>query len=413
MYNLKRAIAECRRNIFFHFPTLFLKQPPEATSITLIGISHEVFRAKKEYFESGGITIETYEISLDYCMSLILSHDILLNSLFSTTVCLKDDLDISRKILQSLKPILLYNNMEKAPAISQIWDVAVSEPASPDDELAMRFYDISDDISFIFNVFIPIQNMVRSCVDTHTPFLQFYNINGRKDAVYSTRFDNGKESRKALLSTQKMLYLQSSEFNCRNIRIPYHSIPCTIKSKCRLLYDEILNLTSDFQSIILSNGENKIDADTIITEMLYAYTLIAKVFYPDYSIFKSFNDMIYKRYTWITVSDTIKYLLSHNMIVQTENKIAREHKALCVANAQSLFTNYADIIQEWKDYDNCKEEYHLYLKQLKSIKRMKHENVSKEDVVSEIIEQLFHSFDIVGYYHSYIPYCINFVKNEI
>lgn len=255
--------------------------------------------------------------------------------------------------------------------------------------------------------------MVRSCVDTHTPFLQFYNINGRKDAVYSTRFDNGKESRKALLSTQKMLYLQSSEFNCRNIRIPYHPIPCTIKSKCRLLYDEILNLTSDFQSIILSNGENKIDADTIITEMLYAYTLIAKVFYPDYSIFKSFNDMIYKRYTWITVSDTIKYLLSHNMIVQTENKIAREHKALCVANAQSLFTNYADIIQEWKDYDNCKEEYHLYLKQLKSIKRMKHENVSKEDVVSEIIEQLFHSFDIVGYYHSYIPYCINFVKNEI
>ena len=413
MYNLERAIAECRRNVFFHFPTLFLKQPPEATSITLIGISHEVFRAKKEYFESGGITIEKYEISLDYCMSLILSHDILLNSLFSTTVCLKDDLDISRKILQSLKPILLYNNMEKAPAISQIWDVAVSEPASPDDELAMRFYDISDDISFIFNVFIPIQNMVRSCVDTHTPFLQFYNINGRKDAVYSTRFDNGKESRKALLSTQKMLYLQSSEFNCRNIRIPYHPIPCTIKSKCRLLYDEILNLTSDFQSIILSNGENKIDADTIITEMLYAYTLIAKVFYPDYSIFKSFNDMIYKRYTWITVSDTIKYLLSHNMIVQTENKIAREHKALCVANAQSLFTNYADIIQEWKDYDNCKEEYHLYLKQLKSIKRMKHENVSKEDVVSEIIEQLFHSFDIVGYYHSYIPYCINFVKNEI
>lgn len=157
-------------------------------------------------------------------MSLILSHDILLNSLFSTTVCLKDDLDISRKILQSLKPILLYNNMEKAPAISQIWDVAVSEPASPDDELAMRFYDISDDISFIFNVFIPIQNMVRSCVDTHTPFLQFYNINGRKDAVYSTRFDNGKESRKALLSTQKC-YITSLLSSIAGIS-GYHIIIC-------------------------------------------------------------------------------------------------------------------------------------------------------------------------------------------
>lgn len=413
MYNLERAIAECRRNDFFHFPTLFLKQPPEATSITLIGISYEVFRAKKECFESGGITIETYEISLDYCMSLILSHDILLNSLFSTTVCLKDDLDISRKILQSLKPILLYNNMEKAPAISQIWDVAVSEPASPDDELAMRFYDISDDISFIFNVFIPIQNMVRSCVDTHTPFLQFYNINGRKDAVYSTRFDNGKESRKALLSTQKMLYLQSSEFNCRNIRIPYHHMPCVVEVKCKPLYDELLSLTFEFQSIILSGGKEGMNVDAIMTEMLYAYTLIAKVFYSDYSSFKSFNDMTYKRYTWTTVSDTIKYLLSHNMMVQAENKIAREHKALCMANAQSLFTNYADMIQEWKDYDNCKKEYHSYLKQLKRIKKMKDKYVSKEDVVSEIIEQLFHSFDIASYYHSYIPYCINFIKNEI
>lgn len=44
---------------------------------------------------------------------------------------------------------------------------------------------------------------------------------------------------------------------------------------------------------------------------------------------------------------------------------------------------------------------------------MKDKYVSKEDVVSEIIEQLFHSFDIASYYHSYIPYCINFIKNEI
>lgn len=413
MYNLERAIAECKRNEYFHFPTLFLKQSPEATSITFIGISHEVFRAKKECFENGGITIETYGISLDYCMSLILSHDILLNSLFSKTVCLKDDLDISRKILQSLKPNLLYNNMEKSPAISQIWDVAVSEPASPDDELAMRFYNISDDISFVFNIFIPIQNLVRNCADTHTPFLQFYNINGRKDAVCSTRFNNGKQRRQALLSIQKMLYLQSSEFNCRNIRIPYHYIPCKVEVKCRQLYDELLSLTFEFQAIILSGGKERMNVEAIMTEMLYAYTLIAKVFYPDYSSFKLFNDMTYKQYTWTTISDTIKYLLSHNMMVQAENKIAREHKALCMANAQSLFNNYSDIIQEWNDYDNCKNEYHSYIKQLKCIREMKNEYLSKEDVVSEIIEQLFHSFDIASYYHSYIPYCINFIKNEI
>ena len=71
------------------------------------------------------------------------------------------------------------------------------------------------------------------------------------------------------------------------------------------------------------------------------------------------------------------------------------------------------MIQEWKDYDNCKKEYHSYLKQLKRIREMKDEYVSKEDIVSEIIEQLFHSFDIASYYHSYIPYCINFIKNEI
>lgn len=413
MFKLDRAIAECIRNKYFRFPTLFLKQSSETTHITFIGVSHEIFRAKRKYLKSGEITIEIYGISQDYCMSLILSHDILLNSLFSTTLCLKDDLDISRNILQSLKPVLLYNNMEKAPAISHIWDVAVNDSIAPDDELAIRFYNISDDISFIFNVFIPIQNLVRSFTDAHTPSLQFYSINGRKDAVYSTRFYNEKQSKQALLSIQKMLYLQSSEFNCQNIRIPFHHIPCTVKVKCRQLYDEILNLTSDFQSIILSGGKEKMNIETIMTEMLYSYILIAKVFYPDYSSFKSFNDMIYKRYTWITVSDTIKYLLSHNTIVLAENKIERAYKALCMTNVQSLFTNYTDMIQKWKDYDNCKKEYHLYIKQLKCIKEMKNEDVSKEDIVSEIIEQLFHSFDIASYYHSYIPYCINFVKNEV
>lgn len=413
MHNLDRAIAECIKNDFFHFPTLFLKQSSETTSITFIGISHEIFRKKKERRKSGNITIEVYGISFDYCMSLILSHDILLNSLFSTTVCLKDDLDISRNILQSLKPILLYNNMERAPAISRIWDVAVSELAIPDDELVMRFDNISNDISFIFNVFIPIQNLIRNCTDTHTPSLQFYNINGRKDVVYSMHFNNRKQSRQALLSIQKMLYLQSSEFNCRNIRIPFHHIPCTVKVKGRKIYDELLNLTFDFQSIILSGGEEGMNIENIMTEMLYAYILIAKVFYSDYSSFKSFNDMVYKRYTWNTVSDTIKYLLNHNMIVQTENKIAREHKALCMANAQTLFTNYSDIIQEWNDYDNCKQEYHSYLNQLKCIKGMKNNDVSKEEVLSEIIAQLFHSFDIDSYYHSYIPYCVNFIKNEV
>lgn len=413
MYNLDRAITECIRNEYFHFPTLFLKQSPEAASITFIGISHGIYRARKKSRKSEEATIEIYEISLDYCMSLILSHDILLNSLFSTTVCLKDDLDISRNILQSLKPVLLYNNMEKAPAISHVWDAATSEPATPDNELAMRFYNISDGISFIFNVFIPIQNLIRGCADTHSSSLQFYSIDGRKDAVYSTYFDNGKQSRQALLSIQKMLYLQSSEFNCRNIRIPFHHIPCALKAKHSQLHDELLNLTSDFQVIILSGGKERMNIESIMTEMLYAYILIAKVFYSDYSSFKSFNDMIYKRYTWITVSDTIKYLLSHNMIVQFENKIAREHKAMCMANAQSLFTNYADMILEWKDYDSCKQEYHSYIKLLETIKGMINEDVSKEEVVSEIIEQLFHSFDIVSYFHSYIPYCINFIKNEI
>ena len=413
MYNLDKAIAECVRNELFHFPTLFLKQSSEPTSITVIGISNDFSRTRKECRERGGVTIEIYEISLDYCMSLILSHDILLNSLFSTTVCLKDNLDISRMILQSLKPILLYNNMKKAPAISQAWDVAASEPVALDDKLAMRFYNISDDISFIFNVFIPIQGLVRSCGGTNTPSLQFYNINGRKDAVYAMRFNNGKQSRKALFSIQKMLYLQSSEFNCRNIRIPYQRIPSMVEVECRHLYDELLNLTFEFQGIILSDGKEKMNVETIMTEMLYAYTLIAKVFYPDYSSFKPFNDMIYKRYTWTTVSDTIKYLLSNNMKVQVENKIAREHWSLCMANAQSLLTNYADLIQEWEDYDNCKVEYLSYLKQLKYIMGMKVEQVSKEDVVAEIVEQLFHSFDIANYYHSFIPYCINFVKNDI
>lgn len=413
MYNLDKATVENIRNELFHFPTLFLKQSSEPTSITVIGISNDFSRTRKECRKRGGVTLEIYGISLDYCMSLILSHDILLNSLFSTTVCLKDDLDISRIVLQSLKPILLYNNMRKIPAISQAWDVTTSMPMTPDDKLAMRFYNISDDISFIFHVFIPIQGLVRSCGGTNTPFLQFYNINGRKDAVYAMRFDNGEQSGQALLSIQKMLYLQSSEFNCRNIRIPYQHIPCMVEVKCRQLYDELLDLTFEFQGIILSGGEERMNVETIMTEMLYAYILIAKVFYPDYSSFKAFNDKIYKRYTWTTMSDTIKYLLSNNIKVRAENKIAREHKALCIANAQSLFTNYADLIQEWKSYDNCKAEYHLYLRRLEYIMEMKVEDVSEEDVVSEIVEQLFHAFDIASYYHSFIPYCINFIKNEI
>lgn len=412
MNYLNIAINECVKNDYFHFPTLFLKESSKGTDIIFIGITSEDSQTKRTSQKNRDLSIEIYEISINYCMSLILSHDILLTSLFSKTVCLKDDLDICRKILLSLKPILIFNNLNHAPILPHIWDASIKEPKYPDDELSIRFYNISGDISLIFKVLLPIQGLIKDYAHKTTESLQFYNINERKDAILSIYFNDSEQRRHSLLQIQKMLYIQSTELNCQNIRIPYHKVASPLKVNCRESYFRILDLTIEFQNIVLSGDDEKKCTESILTEMLYAYILNAKIFFPDYLSFKSFNDSVYKRYTNVVVSDTIKYLLSNNVVTYARNKTAREHYTLCMSNAQSLFTNYFDLLTAWKDFRSCKQEYYYYIKQLNYIKEMTCE-AQRNEIISEIVDQLFHSFDIPSYYHSYIPFTVNFVKNEI
>lgn len=411
MQKLSVAIEECKKNNYFNCQTVFLKKNINNTLGTCIGINNTNKQMRKKLIDCKDIAFELYELNIGYCMSLILSHDLLLNSLFSKTICLKDNLDISRNILTSLKAITMYNGDIETPSIAHLWKTR-NYPLNK--KLTVLFYDITGDTSFFFKIFMPIQNTLNENSLPNVPSLQFHSNNKRIDAIYTLVFENSIFCKQALSIIQNKLYNNASELNCRNIKIPYQEVPCDIYNKNEYIYIEIVRLIFDFQCIVLSIGENNIIEEAIVTEIIYAYILVAKIFYKNFADFTIMNNRIYKIYAQATASDTIRYLLNYNFINDLEVKISKEHNTLCLSNSQSLFTNYEKMISNWQIIDDCKIEYQSFIIQLQQIKSLiENESVNKEDVILEIFKHLFHSFNISSYYYSYIPYCIKFIHNEI
>lgn len=413
MKKISQEIDICLKKSFFLQQSLFLKQNKENKEMTLVGVNDNNVRMRRKQWEEEGYIICLYELNLETCMSLILSRDILVPSLFTSTLCLKDDLDISRDIFQSLEPILLHNDLEKAPQISCAWDSSEKKVKLNDNKFSIRFYNISSDLNFIFNVLIPIQSHAKNFLDKAVTDLQFYNTTYRKDAVFSLYFNNVKESRDALIAMQKLLYSHSTELLCQNIRIPYYEINYTPDFFSHQVQMDIIEMISDFQSIVLSGTSESTSSDKIITEMIYVYILNGKILYHDFPDFTLTNNKIYQKYSWISMSDNVRYLISHKIMGVLGNKIAKEYHSLCLENASMLFSNYTDMISEWDSFENCKTDYLNYINKLEKLKIICKKNDHRDLLFEEITKHLFHSFDISAFYLSYIPYCVKFISNEI
>lgn len=411
--SFRKVIEECTKEKFFRMPTLFTKQTCDGDIATLIGVTEKDIQNKKIRFRSNGITINLYIISLHKCMSLIMSKDLLLYSLFSACICLKDDLNVSRMIFQSIKPILLFNHTNQAPNLEYSWS-ELNNLMDNTKELIIRFNDISCDTAFISNVFIPLVSYMNSFSKEHITSLLFNLHNNFKEAYCSFLFPSIRKRNDALLNIQKFLYLRMAEVNCQNIEIPCNYPSHYIKVIDPDVFYNIANVTTEFQTIVFAKGIKDLESSSIITEIIYAYVLIAKQFFGSLRHFITFNDEIYKTLLMDSASDTLKYIVHHCSLTKLETKIGAEHRALCLKNAVGLFSNYYDLLSDWESFDCCQSEFCSFVSKLQNLRELTITRQNDmENTVRQLIYQLFHSFELSKYYQSYIPSCIKFISDEI
>lgn len=412
MSKVEKAIRTCIANDYFHLPVLFISLRNKRGVINLIGISREIQKRVCKHISIDGIKINLYIISCSQCMSLVLSNDQLLPALFYQSVCLKDELDISRAILQNIMPALKNNNIEEPPALKTSWNVKQDEILGTARELSITFEDIISDSSFFSKIWIPMLQVIHRNDPSAIYSLQFYDNGCRKYARCEVYFNTHKSKALTELRIHELLYLQATEANCQRLAFNSPSGKPKLYVEQNALYKEVISLVTNFQNIILAQYQNNIETDSVITQLIYAYLLSARIFYDNLTDFKSVNHSVYDRYVYETASNTVRYLISHRVIISLEHKISKENLKICIDNALSLYENYALLMSNWKDNSLVKEEYLHFESQLKRIKNMAG-NKPNNSVFFEIVNQLFHSFDISKFYRSYIPYSIKFLSHEI
>lgn len=412
MTKVDKAIRICIANDFFDLSTLFLSLRNKRGVINLIGISRGNQKRVCKHFSIDGINIDLYILSCSQCMSLILSNNQLIPALFHQSVCLKDELDISRTILQNIMPALKYNNMEEPPALKTSWIVESVDFFDTYKELSITFEDITSDSTFLSKIWIPMQQVIQRNDPSAIYSLQFYDNGCRKYARCEVYFKTRKTKSLTEFRIHELLYLQATEANCQRLAFntPLRNPKLYIEQNT--IYKEVASLVTDFQNIVLAQYQSNIETDTVITELIYAYLLSARIFFDNYAAFEPVNHSVYDRYVYETASDTVRYLISHRVITSLEQKISKENLKICIDNALSLYENYALLISDWKEDSLVKEEYLQFESQLKRIKNMSG-NRLKIGVFFDIVNQLFHSFDISKFYRSYIPYSIKFLGHEI
>lgn len=412
MTKIEKVIRICIANDYFDLPTLFFSLRNKRGVINLIGISRKEQKRVCKHISIGGIKIDLYIISCSQCRTLILSNNQLLPSLFHQSVCLKDELDISRAILQNITPTLKCNNMEEPLALKTSWGVKQDDILGVDKELSITFEDITSDSTFLSKIWIPMQQVIQRNDSSAIYSLQFYDNGCRKYARCEIYFKTHKTKALTEFRIHEFLYLQATEANCQRISFNALFGKPKLYVEQNTIHKEVVSLVTDFQNIILAQYQNNIEADTVITELIYAYLLSARIFFDNYATFEPINQNVYNRSVYETASDTVRYLISHRVITSLEQKISKENLKICIDNALSLYDNYALLMSDWKDDSLVKEEYSQFESQLKRIKNMSGNRLNNS-VFFEIVNQLFHSFDISKFYRSYIPYSIKFLGHEI
>lgn len=417
--NLSKIIKDCHYKNYFDADSLFLKKTKQNGVVTIIAIDKSIKNSNYEDIKLAETRCTLYRMNNNVCLSLILNKDLLISSLFSETVCLKDDLKIARSILLAINPIINTTNNIDVKSIDpkKIWDY--SRFISPLDiypnELSVNFHGIDCDVKFFKNTLIPLLSSLNEVTANFSSLVQFYNSEDRINASYTIFLESPERKNKLLLNMQKYFYLNSLELNMEYIDIPAVRTHSIFDRHMQLFY-YVADIVTEFQSIIISSYNKKdISINLIVTELTYLYIEIAKRLYDNKKDFLKSNIIIRNIFINRYISDNIKFLLSNNIITKYRNKIDRQQQKLCMLNISQIYDNYCNTLNDWENKGIEKIEY---TKILNKIDLVKSYLIEKDELGNlhvffvEITKKIFSSFNIVPYYKSYIPYTIIFLKNE-
>ncbi len=412
--NLKKILNLCNENNFFDADTLYLKQNIKSNIFKLIAVCGDNgFKGKKKY-KTEDDEIVVYYISYNSCMSLMLNKDILFFALFSSVVCLKDDLSASRAFYQALIPIKKYNNLKGRVSLDNLWKDNILN-RKYEDELSIQFRNISNENEFYQNILIPLSSSFKNLLHHNSSLLQFEECAGKLNATYTLKLKEKDNYNSILNRLIIYLYKYSPELNLSRIAIPY------VRMRNRMSMDRklsclIADVITQIQTEIFSKKNNEgISSNTVITTLMYAFIIAGCIMYKSKADFNKVVEKIYKKYSFMAESDVQKYMLSLVGINTVQKKLFNELHALCLSNAVKLNVNYGNIMNKWKtsDFNNDFKDFVDLMRELNDYILSEECSFTKDQVFEELTKVLFHSFNIHNYYKSFILFSIKFLANEI
>ena len=186
----------------------------------LIAITEKNICSKKTVVSINGRIYQMFQLNLNICLSLILERSPLLTLLFSGVICVRDDLDICRKIYLAIKPIEEIYGKLSTENLDFLWDKMLSNVENKD-ELSIRFDSIGNDIKTYHQIILPILSLMSQYLKNNQGIVQFYKHNYNCYAVYTLYIKKQTQYEKLLEKVQLYLYEHSPELYLQSIQIPY------------------------------------------------------------------------------------------------------------------------------------------------------------------------------------------------
>lgn len=380
----------------------------------LIAITEKNVCSKKTVVSINGRIYQMFQLNLNICLSLILERSPLLTLLFSGVICVRDDLDICRKIYLAIKPIEEIYGKLSTENLDFLWDKMLSNVENKD-ELSIRFDSIGNDIKTYHQIILPILSLMSQYLKNNQGIVQFYKHNYNCYAVYTLYINKQTQYEKLLEKVQLYLYEHSPELYLQSIQIPYVRVKNHLEILDSDLYQKVVEIVAGIQEYILTlcNSE-KDNSNLVITEVIYAYIFMAKICYKDISLFYQDNIKLYRKYTHICISDNMRYIVNNNVNVIVKQKLHIEIETMCRKNYGMIYSNYFETLKKWQNLDEHLRHFELeqtltganFLTAIRG-------NKQRLLIFQEVTNMLFHTFLIDSYYQTYITYVPQFLRNGI
>lgn len=407
------AIQFCQTNNYFHASAVFLVIPdnrPKHCGFVVISEDSQIQENWREINASGDYTFKFYSETEVY--QKLLSRDAEVVTVFSHAISIFDSIRITPRILSSIEPIAIYNQQ-----ITRLMEV--SNRVQSKTEIPILFCDIDDIQQFISKTFIPLCGVIKSylCEGQYWVDWQYGYRKINRDVLLT--FSVKSSDREDILQKLQLhLYENVSELQLHRVHIPFDrpqsyidELPDVIGQKT---YRILCHITEEFLAMFSQEDINDNKKTTLVT---YFYLVAAKNFLSSKDEFVILNKMLLNRVLVESISPFTRHLLNHDIITGAKDKIVREYKRQSDRNKVALYTNYGDLINDWRNMPDDNDAIHESLSSLVDI-RSYMDSVFRED--NNYVLSYFHAFfekltkcmDLPPFYIAYIPYCINYLTRQ-